>query len=133
MFTIKKIINILIFFQDKSLPEELFGFWILNDDLLFLGNYKNFISINIPGVNFINIFRAPFSFESLFLAAFLQSHVANFITILCAHFLYKSAIGSFFYLHVTREKLLKRLSYKKGTCKMLIKLTTGDKLSLRVI
>jgi hypothetical protein len=30
---------------------------------------------------------------------------------------------SFFYLHVTREKLPKRLSYKKGALKMLIKLT----------
>jgi len=31
----------------------------------------------------------------------------------------------FFYLHVTREKLPKRLSYEKCACKMLMKLTPG--------
>jgi len=48
----------------------------------------------------------------------------NFINILRTNFLYESALLSFFfYLHVTREKLPKRLSYKKGTHKMLMKLT----------
>jgi hypothetical protein len=32
---------------------------------------------------------------------------------------------AFFYLHVTREKLPKKLLYKKGTHKMLMKLTPG--------
>ncbi len=50
----------------------------------------------------------------------------NFINVLRAHFLYKSASSSFFfYLHVTREKLPKRLSYEKGVRKMLMKLTSG--------
>ncbi len=46
--------------------------------------------------------------------------VDNFTNILRAPFLYKSA---FFYLHITREKLPKRLSYEKGACKMLVQLT----------
>jgi len=33
--------------------------------------------------------------------------------------------AALFYLHVTREKLPKRLSYEKGAHKMLIKLTPG--------
>jgi len=40
-----------------------------------------------------------------------------------ANFPYKSLFGSFFYLHVTREKLLKRRSYEIFLRKMLIKLT----------
>jgi len=32
----------------------------------------------------------------------------NFINILCTNFSYKHHFGSFFYVHVTREKLLKR-------------------------
>jgi len=33
--------------------------------------------------------------------------------------------AAFFYLHVTRGKLAKRLSYEKGERKMLMKLTIG--------
>jgi len=47
----------------------------------------------------------------------------NLINILCANFTYESFLGSFFYLHVTREKLLKRRSYKIFVRKMLMKLT----------
>jgi len=47
----------------------------------------------------------------------------NFINILRTNFSYQSLFGSFFYLHVTREKLLKRRSYEKFACKMLVKLT----------
>jgi len=43
-------------------------------------------------------------------------------------FKYESLLGSFFYLHVTREKLLKRRSYKKFVQKMLMKLTPGYRL-----
>jgi len=49
--------------------------------------------------------------------------VVNFINILPANFTYKSLFCSFFYLHVTREKLQKRRSYKKLVHKMLMKLT----------
>ncbi len=49
--------------------------------------------------------------------------VVNFINVLRANFMYKSLFGSFFYLHVTREKLLKRRLYKKCGRKMLMKLT----------
>jgi len=40
-------------------------------------------------------------------------------------FSYKRHFGSFFYVHVTREKLPKRRSYEKFVRKMLMKLTTG--------
>jgi hypothetical protein len=42
---------------------------------------------------------------------FLQC--VNFINILRTNFLYKHHLGSFFNVHVTREKLLKQCSYKK--------------------
>jgi hypothetical protein len=49
----------------------------------------------------------------------------NFINILHKKFLYECRFGSFFYVHVTSEKLPKQHSYKKFVRKMLIKLTTG--------
>jgi hypothetical protein len=42
----------------------------------------------------------------------------------CALFSYEHRFGSFFYVHVTREKLPKRRLYKKIVRKMLMKLTT---------
>jgi len=33
---------------------------------------------------------------------------------------------------VTREKLLKMLSYKKGSCKVLVKLTAGERISTKL-
>jgi hypothetical protein len=47
----------------------------------------------------------------------------NFINISGTHFSYKHCFGSFFYVHVTREKLLKQRSYEKFVRKMLMKLT----------
>ncbi len=38
----------------------------------------------------------------------------------------KMVPAAFYYLHVTREKLPKRLSYEKGTRKMLMKLILGE-------
>jgi len=49
----------------------------------------------------------------------------NFINILRSNSLYERCFGSFFYEHVTREKLLKQHSYRKFVHKMLMKLTTG--------
>ncbi len=43
--------------------------------------------------------------------------VVNFINVSRANFTYQSLFVSFFYSHVTREKLPKRLSYVKGACK----------------
>jgi len=51
--------------------------------------------------------------------------VVNFINILRANFLYERLFGSFFFLHATREKLLKRHSYEKFARKILMKLTPG--------
>jgi len=45
--------------------------------------------------------------------------------VLRTNFSYKRLFVSFFYIHVTREKLLKQCLYKKLVRKMLIKLTTG--------
>ncbi len=57
-------------------------------------------------VNFINILGA--AFVTIFLHKKLQSRT------------------------VTREKMRKALLYKKGTCKMLMKLTQGRKYSLEM-
>jgi len=38
---------------------------------------------------------------------------------------YERHFSSFFYVHVTREKLPKHHSYEKYACKMLMKLTPG--------
>jgi len=40
-------------------------------------------------------------------------------------FLYKRCFVSFFYVHVTREKLMKQHLYEKIVHKMLMKLNTG--------
>jgi hypothetical protein len=96
--------------------------------------------------NFINVLRVHFLYEVLapkitklcfgdwdFLATNIVvknarkmmmklTPVVNFINILCANFTYKRLFSSFFYLHVTREKLPKRRSYKKFSHKMLMKL-----------
>jgi len=52
-----------------------------------------------------------------------SSSTVNFINILRTHFSYESASRSIFYLHVTREKLPKRILYEKVVLKMLMKLT----------
>ncbi len=52
--------------------------------------------------------------------------LVNFINVLRANFTNKSLFGSFFYLHVTREKLLKRRLYITFACKMLMKLTPWE-------
>jgi len=49
----------------------------------------------------------------------------NFINILCTNFLYECCFGSFFYIHVTREKLPKRHLYKKFVRKILMKFKVG--------
>jgi len=49
----------------------------------------------------------------------------NFINILRLNFMYESLFGSFFYLHIAGEKLLKIPLYKKLARKMLMKLTPG--------
>jgi len=57
---------------------------------------------------------------------FLMGKAAvNFINILRANFTYENLFGSFFYLHVTREKLPKRHLYEIFLGKMLIKLAPG--------
>jgi len=50
----------------------------------------------------------------------------NFINILRMNFLNERCFGSFFYVHVTREKLPKQPSYDKCVLKILIKLTTDQ-------
>jgi len=48
----------------------------------------------------------------------------NFINILHTIFLYERHFGSFFYVHVNREKLPKQRLSEKFVRKMLMKLTT---------
>jgi hypothetical protein len=67
----------------------------------------------------------------------------NFIKILRTNFSYQCCFGSFFYVHVTREKLPKQHSYKKFVGEMLMKLLTrmdfwlilwtDDKLSCSIL
>jgi len=45
-------------------------------------------------------------------------------------FLYKHCFGSFFYLHVAREKLPKRRLYEKFARKMLMKLTPNQSINI---
>ena len=47
----------------------------------------------------------------------------NFINILHTNFSYEYCFSSFFYVHVTREKLPKQRLYEKFARKMLMKLT----------
>jgi len=65
-------------------------------------------------------------FYSIFLWRIIKQIRAgvNFINILRTNFLYKRHFGSFFYVHVTREKLPKQRSYEKFVRKMLMKVTT---------
>jgi len=55
-----------------------------------------------------------------------RRQTVNFINILRSPFSYKSASCSFSLLYVTREKLPKRLSYKKGVRKTVMKLTKAQ-------
>ncbi len=50
----------------------------------------------------------------------------NFINILHTIFLYERQFGSFFYVHVTREKLPKQRLFEKFVRKMLMKLIIGQ-------
>jgi len=50
----------------------------------------------------------------------------NFINILRTNFLYQCRFDSFFYVHVTREKMPKQLSYQKRMHITLMKLTPED-------
>jgi len=54
----------------------------------------------------------------------------NFINILRTNFLYKCCFSSFFYIHVTREKLLKQHLHEKCVHKILMKLTVDVRISL---
>jgi len=56
----------------------------------------------------------------------------NCINIVHKIFSYKRCLCSFFYVHVTRVKLPKQLSYEKFVGKMLMKLTTGEEREKRV-
>ncbi len=59
---------------------------------------------------------------------FRLSWDVNFINILRTNFSYEHCFGSLFYIHATREKLLKQCLYKKCIRKILMKLTGGSSL-----
>jgi len=61
----------------------------------------------------------------------LRSLGVNFINVLGTNFSYEHCFSSFFYVHVTREKLLKQRSYEKFASKMLTKLTPDWPTKLR--
>ncbi len=57
----------------------------------------------------------------------------QFPYILCSNFSNEHHFGSFFYVHVTREKLPKQRLYEKFARKMLMKLTTSWHLTLYIV
>ncbi len=61
----------------------------------------------------------------MYSCGFFASTGVNFTNILRTNFLYEHCFCSFYYVHVTREKLPKQRSYKKFVCLTLTKLTTG--------
>jgi hypothetical protein len=63
--------------------------------------------------------------QDLFETNFIGFAGVNFINILCTNFLNECLFRSFFYVHVTREKLPKQCLYKKFVRYMMMKLTTG--------
>jgi len=70
--------------------------------------------------------NAPLNLERLKKFFTYLCNGVNFINVLCAHFLYKILAPEIIKPNVTREKLLKLLSYKKHAHKMLMKLTPGQ-------
>jgi len=73
-----------------------------------------------PCVNFTNLWQMHW--QTLFGASdAIQGLISS--TFCMQIFCLKVLRAAFFYIHVTREKLPKRLSYKKFACKMLMKLT----------
>ncbi len=77
-----------------------------------------------PKISRNSIFEWPLSL-TYSLSSQQRLSGVNFINILRTNFSYEHCFGSFFYVHVTREKLPKQCSYKKFVRKMLMKLTTG--------
>jgi len=96
----------------KSVTEVSQIIWMASNDN---NNYFLMISQRQKVIFFIKINGNIISY--------IYWSMVNLINILCLHFSYKSALRSFFHLHVTREKMPKRLSYKKIKRKMLMKLT----------
>ncbi len=78
------------------LIKQKFGFPLFHD---LFSRSLIYLRVMSAGVNFINILRTKLKYEHLF--------------------------GSFFHIHVTREKLRKQHMYEKFVCKMLMKLTKG--------
>jgi hypothetical protein len=100
--------------------------WILNISTLRTG------TILLPGTSMLtenDIDNRLSKSESDCIIVDLHSaeKVSSYIFILRLNFLYERCFSSFFYIHVTREKLQKQHSYKKFVRKMLMKLTTGVK------
>ncbi len=36
--------------KDNTFPDDLYGYWLLNDDFSFFGNYRNFKALSTPGM-----------------------------------------------------------------------------------
>jgi len=91
---------------------------------------------------FVSLKSATFSLDLVFLVVIdtvlmktevkwnevssLENKGDNFINILRTNFSHERWCGSFFYVHVTREKLPKQCLYKKFVSKMFMKLTKGE-------
>ncbi len=85
--------------------------------IIFIG-LKNFSHFHMKGVN------------KCFAEIQICRQAVNFINILRTNFSYECHFGSFFCVHVTREKLRKAFLYEKGSGKMLMKLTPYERLEI---
>jgi hypothetical protein len=111
--------NVFIWFFWYTYILSEWNVWIsLNDDcLLMIKDNHSFKTNKIDEQNWMTIAS---------LRMWQNSPGVDFINILCTNFLYEHCFSSFFYVHVTREKLPIQCSYKKFAPKMLMKLTTAD-------
>jgi len=73
--------------------------------------------------SFLLSLLSPFLSLSSFLLYLFFPLCVNFINVMRTNFLYERRFGSFFYVYVTREKLLKQRSYEKFARITLMKLT----------
>ncbi len=101
-------------------------------DLIFASTHHHVRALKILWVNFTDILCTAFKpvdlksakrTDSIFCVLGIWGQFHQHLTI--KFFCTKVLLVAFFYLHVTREKLQKRLSYEKFSCKMLMRLTPG--------
>jgi hypothetical protein len=44
-------------FPAETFPPDLFGYWTLNDDLMFFGSYGNFNTLSVVDASRLNAYK----------------------------------------------------------------------------